>query len=292
MSEESTLLGKSVAYPQIYSPEILVAVPRSLNREIYDIREANKLFYGFDSWHAYEVSFLLNNGMPVTGLLKIVYPSTNEYIVESKSLKLYLGSYNMTHLGVNLSEGIQNFTQQVVFDLSQLLNTEVKASFFQNPSNGLPFDFEDYKILEYSIQPEKIQFSVYEEYPACLSENIWKTPGEIKVGSHLLKSNCKITHQPDWGSIYIRLKASNLPAENSLLKYIVSLRNENHFHEEICEMTYKRLSDLFQPEILMVSCLYTRRGGIDICPQRANAPEHLPLYLPQAHLLTQRSFRQ
>ena len=97
MSEESTLLGKPVAYPQVYSPEILVAVPRSLNREIYDIREANKLFYGFDSWHAYEVSFLLNNGMPVSGLLKIVYPSTNEYLVESKSLKLYLGSYNMTH---------------------------------------------------------------------------------------------------------------------------------------------------------------------------------------------------
>ena len=136
-----------------------------------------------------------------------------------------------------------------------------------------------------------LQFSVYQENPALLTENIQEA-GELKVCSHLLKSNCKITRQPDWGSLYIHLKGRTQPAYASLLKYIVSLRNENHFHEEICEMTFKRLSDLFQPEILMVSCLYTRRGGIDICPCRANKPDYLPHYLPQADILTQRNFRQ
>ena len=99
MSEEAKLLGKSISYPKSYSPEILVAVPRSLNREIYGIYEPDKLFCGYDVWHAYEASFLLNNGMPITGILKIVYLSTSKFIVESKSLKLYLGSYNIDFPG-------------------------------------------------------------------------------------------------------------------------------------------------------------------------------------------------
>lgn len=292
MSEESKLLGKRIDYPKSYCPEILVAVPRSLNREIYGINQPEKLFCGFDSWHAYEVSCILNNGMPIAGLFKIVYPSTSPYIVESKSLKLYLSSYNMTRLGTTPQEAILNLIYTVEKDLSQALSTEVKACFYQHSSTTLPFDFSEYENLENNTSPEKITFSVYQEHPEYLNEKIQKEQKEMKICSHLLKSNCKITNQPDWGSIYIHLKGERLPHKESILKYIVSLRNENHFHEEICEMTYKRLYDLFAPEILMVSCLYTRRGGIDICPCRANHPEHLPFYLPQANILTQRSFRQ
>lgn len=290
--QEDKLLGKQVSYPKSYCPEILVSVPRSLNREIYGISKPKELFCGFDSWHAYEAGFILNNGMPVTGLLKIVYPATNECIVESKSLKLYLGSYSMTPLGNTLAEGIRKYTGMVSEDLSKLLATEVKVVFYRKQPATVPFDFEGFTVLEDHIGPENISFSIYQEYPAFLSENITCREGEIKVCSHLLKSNCKITNQPDWGSIYIRIKAATLPDPRSLLQYIVSLRNENHFHEEICEMTYKRLTDIFDPEILMVSCLYTRRGGIDICPARANRPEYLPLYLPQAEILTERTFRQ
>lgn len=292
MQEESKLLGKAIAYPKTYCPEILVAVPRSQNREIYAIHEPDKLFCGFDSWHAYEAGFILNNGMPVVGILKIVYPATSPCIVESKSLKLYLGSYNMTPLGDSKEEGIRNFLQSVKSDLSTLLSTTVDASFHAGQSEERIFDFTNYRIIEDRLTPERTHFSVYQENPALLSENIRENAGEIKIGSHLLKSNCKITNQPDWGSIYIHLKGNSLPAEAAVLKYIVSLRNENHFHEEICEMTFKRLSDLFKPEILMVSCLYTRRGGIDICPMRANAPEYLPIFLPQAERLTQSTFRQ
>lgn len=291
-NEEGKLLGKQIEYPRSYCPEILVAIPRSLNREIYKINNPDKLFYGYDSWHAYEASFILDNGIPVTGLLKIVYPSTSPCIVESKSLKLYLGSYSMTRLGKDKTEAIHNFTQHVEQDLSTLLSTTVKACFYSTLPSELPFDFKAYQVLEDHFGSQTVEFSIYQEHPAYLSENIRKTGGELKVCSHLLKSNCKVTNQPDWGSIYIHLQGATLPAETSLLKYIVSLRNENHFHEEICEMTYKRLSVVFQPEILMVSCLYTRRGGIDICPARANRPEYLPKYLIDSGILTQRTFRQ
>lgn len=292
-NEEGKLLGKRVEYPKTYCPDILVAVPRTLNRGIYGIDKPEELFCGYDSWHAYEVSFILDNGMPVVGVLKIVYPSTSASIVESKSLKLYLGSFNMTALGNTYEEGANNFVKKVKADLSQLLATDVQVCFYnRQPSAPAPFDFEEYTVLEEEVAPQAIRFSIYQEHPAYLSEDIVAGAGEMKVASHLLKSNCKITNQPDWGSTYIRIKANNLPHINSLLKYIVSLRNENHFHEEICEMTYKRLYDLFQPEILMVTCLYTRRGGIDICPSRANAPQYLPQYLPNARILTQREYRQ
>ena len=258
----SQLLGKTVPYPQSYCPEILAAVPRSLNRTAYGIDNPDKLFCGCDIWHAYEASFLLDNGMPVIGLLKIIYPSTSPFIVESKSLKLYLGSYHMLPLGKDKPTAISRYTRQVEEDLSKLLAVRVDVCFFPDFPVEMPFDFNGYSLLEESVNPNFVAFSVYQEDPTCLEENICLSAGEIKTGSRLLKSNCKITGQPDWGTIYIHIKGQTLPNRNSLLKYIVSLRNENHFHEEICEMTYKRLFDLFHPEILMIACLYTRLGGI------------------------------
>lgn len=289
--EEANLLGKKIEYPQKYCPEILIAIPRSINREIYRIENIERLFCGYDAWHAYEASFILNNGMPVVGVIKIVYPANSQYIVESKSLKLYFGSFHMTPLGGTKEEGIIRFISIIETDLSLLLKTTVKAHFYQDMPQKQPFDFKDYSILEDHVNPHNLNFSVYQEHPAFLSENV-QGAGELKAGSHLLKSNCKITNQPDWGTTYIYLKGSARPSEEGLLKYIVSLRNENHFHEEICEMTYKRLWDLFKPEILAVSCLYTRRGGIDICPTRANRPEFLPESLPKHNILTAKEFRQ
>lgn len=292
MAREGKLLGKQVEYPTEYSPGILVGVPRYLNRETYDIYHPEELFCGSDSWHAYEASFITTQGIPVNGVVKLVYVAYSNYIVESKSLKLYLGSFNMTPLGATPEEGIKLFVKTIESDLSKLVHAEVKAHFFTERPTCQPFDFEEYKILEHSEEINSHIFSIYQEFPPYLTQDIVRQPGEIKVCSHLLKSNCKITAQPDWGSIYIHLKSDQLPSELSLLKYIVSLRNENHFHEEICEMVFKRLWDNFSPEILAISCLYTRRGGIDICPSRANKEEYLPLYLPQAEVLTERLFRQ
>jgi len=288
---EEKVLGKRIDYPQHYCPEILVSVPRTINREIYGIHRPEELFCGSDSWHAYEAGFLTDGGMPVCGLLKIVYPASSPLLVESKSLKLYLGSYHMHRLGKTRETAIGNFVRQVETDLERLLSAPVDACFYGGAPATQPFDFAGFRIIEDGIPCEEALFSVYRECPELLGENL-RPGGEIKVGSHLLKSNCKITRQPDWGSLYLHLKAEHLPDDLSLLRYIVSLRNENHFHEEICEMTFKRLTDLFHPEILMVACLYTRRGGIDICPVRANAPRYLPAALPRADILTARTFRQ
>lgn len=290
--EEEKLLGKTVGYPKTYCPEILVAVPRKLNRVNYGIGCPEQLFCGYDSWHCYEAGFLTQKGLPVTGILKLVYPSTSEFLVESKSLKLYLGSFNMTGLGKDVAESIGLFTSIVSRDLSTLLHTRAEACFYPSVPENLPFDFSGYTLLENLPKTGSAAFSHYREIPAYLQENIQYRSDELRLCSHLLKSNCKITRQPDWGSIYIRIKADALPDELSLLKYLVSLRDENHFHEEICEMIFKRLSDIFQPEILVISCLYTRRGGIDICPVRANKAVFLPTGLPRAATLTRPSFRQ
>lgn len=291
MDIEAKVLGQRVEYPSDYCPLILVPVPRNLNREIYDIHDPEELFQGYDTWHAYEAGFLTNNGLPVCGLLKIIYPANSPYIVESKSLKLYLNSLNMTHLGENITEGIESFSKIVQSDLEQILQTRVDVTFFPREPEELYFDFEAYSLLENLPEMDTVTFTQYTETPTLLKEQPVES-GEIKVCSHLLRSNCKITKQPDWGSVYIRMKANRLPNNVSLLKYIVSLRNENHFHEEICEMIYKRLWDLFQPEILAVSCIYTRRGGIDICPSRANKAEYLPKFIHDYKVLTRKLLRQ
>lgn len=290
--EEEKLLGKEIGYPKSYRPEILVAVPRKLNREIYGIHRPEALFYGYDTWHCYEASCLTKQGLPIAGILKLVYRADSEFLVESKSLKLYLGSFNMTRLGNTPEEAATLFEACVARDLSRLLHTEVRCRFYSGLPETQPFDFPGYTVLEELDCIRQGNYSDYHENPDLLSENIKEEKGEVYLCSHLLKSNCKITRQPDWGSIYIRIRAGRLPDEPALLRYIVSLRDENHFHEEICEMIFKRLTDIFRPSVLTVSCLYTRRGGIDICPSRSNHPALLPIFLPDVSAITRPAFRQ
>nr|WP_319397943.1 NADPH-dependent 7-cyano-7-deazaguanine reductase QueF [uncultured Carboxylicivirga sp.] len=286
---EEKFLGKQVTYPQQYAPEMLVAVPRQLNREQYDLQEDNLPFVGLDVWHAYELSFLTENGLPVTGLLKLVYPSDNEFLVESKSLKLYLNSFNMERYGSNPKEGIETVKQIIKKDLNQTLNTEVEVSFFDQQQTSSTFDFKGFELLESCEEASTISFTAFNEAPELLQSS---TETELKAGSHLLRSNCKITNQPDWGSAYIYIKGKKTPDKMSLLQYLVSIRNENHFHEEICEMIYTRLWNLFQPNELMVASIYTRRGGIDICPVRASHSKLLKLELTNPEVLSLKLLRQ
>lgn len=286
---EATHLGKNVNFPQKYDSSVLVAVPRKLNREIYNIDEENLPFVGYDTWHAYEVSFLTESGLPIVGILKIVYSSNSTFLVESKSLKLYLNSLNMEKFGKNREEGIKVFTQLITKDLSELLKTEMKISFFTHNQKLNETDFTSFEIIEDSSEIENLEFTNFKEDTSLLKTT---TGGELKIGSHLLRSNCKITHQPDWGSVYVHIQGDKLPTKESFLKYIVSIRNENHFHEEICEMIYVRLLEICEPEILTVSCIYTRRGGIDICPTRSNEKSQLPQHLTNINTLTFSNFRQ
>lgn len=288
---EGKVLGKQVSHPKKYSPEILVNVPRKLNREQYEIDNKNLPFVGLDAWHAYELGFLTEKGLPVVGLLKIVYDCQSEFLVESKSLKLYLNSFNMARYGNNSSEGI-NIVQQIIKkDLSNLLQTQVEV-FFHQSNNYHQFDFEDYTLLEKLPEVESTEFITYKENKSLLHGEILNENIEYKLSTNLIRSNCKITHQPDWGSAFIYIDSKYKINEIALLKYLVSIRDENHFHEEICEMIYKRLLDKFNPKYLMVACLYTRRGGIDICPIRANKQELLQSNICKADILTKQAFRQ
>ncbi len=287
---EGKFLGKQVDYPQQYAPEMLVAVPRHFNREQYQL-EASKLpFIGYDVWHAYELSFLTNNGLPVTGLLKVVYPATNYSIVESKSLKLYLNSFNMHRFGHTSEEGLNEVMATIQKDLNQLLETNVRLGFFKHQQHNTAYDFSDYAVIEDLVNADTIQFTHYNETPDLLRKT--ENAGEMKISSHLLRSNCKITNQPDWGSCFIHIKGASLPDTGDLLKYLVSIRNENHFHEEICEMIYKRLYDIFEPDERAVSCIYTRRGGIDICPVRVSHEHLLPEQLTTPSVLSEKLLRQ
>lgn len=288
---EGKILGKQVGYPQQYTPEILVAVPRSLNREMYQLSAHHPPFKGVDVWHAYELSFLTKRGLPVAGLLKMSYGSDSEFLVESKSLKLYLNGFNMERYGSHPAQGIEEILAIIRKDLSDLLKTQVNLAFFDGEIPEATDDFNAFSLLEKQAGVQNIDFTCFSETPSLLYDEACGQK-EQKVATHLLRSNCKITHQPDWGSAYIHIKGEQLPNLAGLLQFLVSIRNENHFHEEICEMIYKRLWDAFLPDELMVTCLYTRRGGIDICPVRVSHDHLFPKALCNVHELSKRQLRQ
>ena len=291
LNSEHSLLGRQVEYPKVYSPSVLVAVPRQINRLLYDIDDQNLPFSGYDIWHAYEAGFLTDNGLPVSGVLKIAYPCHSRSIVESKSLKLYLNSFNMERLGNTVGHGIKKFVSTIKDDLQKLLDTTVELNFFQSAKNSVDL-FEEYTILENIPDVNNIQFEHFNESPGLLKVEAKIKAFELKIGTHLLRSNCKVTHQPDWGSAFIHMKGTKKPDILSILQYIVSLRNENHFHEEICEMLFIRLLGKFSPDDLTVSCIYTRRGGIDICPVRSTNVNNIPTPLKEPDILSAKLLRQ
>jgi 7-cyano-7-deazaguanine reductase len=284
-SNISVHLGQTSKYKSQYDPKLLVREPRENNRKHLKIKDNSLPFVGYDTWNAYEISALTNNGVPVVGVAKIVYPCSSKYIVESKSIKLYFNSFNMTRLGNSADEVLYNITNTSMTDLSELLETDVKVLILSN-SQCLDFDdlearkewghtkehFTDqsYTTLEDEYNIDGVKFSVYKETPKLLEvvDSVFRT---VRYHSALLKSNCRVTSQPDFGDVYITIKKEGQTIDPiSLLKYIVSFRDECHFHEEICETIYTSLWKKLQPEELHVMCLYTRRGGIDICPQRAS----------------------
>lgn len=287
---ESTWLGKTVPYPATYAPEMLVAVPRQLNRELIGLEENNLPFSGLDVWHAYEFSCLTEKGLPVVAVLKLSYPSNSPNLIESKSLKLYLNSFNMSRFGSNTLEAIQLVKKIIIKDLSHIAGKEVSLFFHLDDAHLQPSDdFSGFQVLENLPGMEHLSFTAYTETPTLLKAG---PGGSLKACSRLLRSNCKITFQPDWGDIFIDMEGESLPELDSLLRYIVSFRDEKHFHEEICESVYYHLYQQFNPAKLMVTCVYTRRGGIDICPIRVNDASLIPKSLSNPTILADKLLRQ
>ena len=272
-SNISVHLGQTSQYKSTYDETLLVREPRINNRKHLDITDEDLPFVGCDVWNAYEISALTDNGVPVTGYAKVIYSCENPYIVESKSIKLYFNSFNMTRLGNTVDDVLSTIEFMAARDLSTLLETDVtvkvfKANVLQKSTNTL----KSYLTLEDILKNRDITCDVYNETPELLESmpDIQDSPVTQRYHSSLLKSNCRVTSQPDWGDVYIFMKSRITVAPESLFKYIISFRDECHFHEEICETIYKRLDDHFNPEKLAVACLYVRRGGIDINPFRAS----------------------
>jgi 7-cyano-7-deazaguanine reductase len=270
-------LGQTSEYKDQYDKTLLVNEPRSNNRTHLGIEDTDLPFIGYDTWNAYEVSGLTNNGLPAAGVAKIVYPCSSKYIVESKSIKLYFNSYNMYKFGETPIDVLNNIAKQSMEDLSELLETDVKV--YIHPANvrdtGDPvMGINTYTTLEQGISQERLgemKVDIYQETPEVLSVTRHEDDQVSRYHSSLLKSNCRVTSQPDWGDVYIMYKGMRDVTMESMLKYIVSFRDECHFHEEICETIYKRLCDILNPTELVVTCLYARRGGIDINPVRASS---------------------
>lgn len=267
---------KPYVTPDYVDPSLLVAVPRRLNRTAYNIDDQNLPFVGMDAWNAYEFSTLLTNGFPVSGWLKFTYPSHSPNIVESKSVKLYLNSYNMARL-VDSTDDMHVVENKIAKDLTTAVGEEVQVFIRWGEIDTVKPIMGDFISLEHYCNIPKMSFNQYNETPETLQ--VVPSIGRFeRWRSYSLRSNCRVTNQPDWGDVYIHIKGDRAVTPESLLQYIVSMRKENHFHEEITECIYKRLYDLLSPEELFVACLYTRRGGIDINPARASSQRVLWKY--------------
>ena len=199
----------------------------------------------------------------------------------------------MTRIGDTAVECILEIEKRVKADLDKLLETETIVSFYTDEEDGKALSFEGYSDLGDIVDLDQIDFTAFKSDSDQLAiEDNSDDPIEVKLKSNLLRSNCRVTNQPDWGDIYIRINGRDVPAVDSLAKYIVSHRTVSHFHEEICEMVFKHLMDAYKPEDLMVACLYTRRGGLDINPIRATHSRFIPDFFTDTDYRIQKTLRQ
>lgn len=264
----STHLGKKSESSEKYNPSLLVAIPRCENREQYNINDNNLPFDGFDVWHAYEFSALTENGVPVTRLLKLKYDYRSEFLVESKSLKLYLNSFNMSKFGADVNECLEICKNIIEKDLSEKLQTKIEANFTENSAKRIEI-FKNFQNIMDFVDEKTLKVEKFKEAPELLETKETDEDKSYYLKFDSLRSNCRVTHQPDFGDLFLYYKSKKHILEDSLIKYLSSFRSEYHFHEECCEMIFKRLYDLLNSgDELFVCALYTRRGGIDICPAR------------------------
>ena len=252
-------LGKSSQYLATYAPELLQPVPRSLNRDDLGLG-AELPFHGVDIWNLYELSWLNSKGKPVVAVGEVSVPATSDNLIESKSFKLYLNSLNQTRFG-SLEE-VQTTLER---DLGQCAQGKVRVTLSpldqaEESIARLPgecIDDLDIDIEHYQFDPELLRGAAGDEQV------------EESLHSHLLKSNCLVTNQPDWGSVLIHYQGKRLQRE-PLLRYLVSFRQHNEFHEQCVERIFMDLMHYCQPDKLTVYARYTRRGGLDINPFRSN----------------------
>lgn len=258
--EHLSELGKMSQYDDKYNPERLFAIPRQAKRDEINLDSDNLPFYGRDYWTHYEVSWLNQKGKPMVAIAIISYDCNSPMIIESKSLKLYFNSFNnskfdsVTKLEKIITQDLENVLQTMV-NVTLTLLADIAPQTITNQFDGESIDNLDITCEDYTINPKFLQVK-----EAIVEETLH---------SDLLKSNCLVTNQPDWGSIKIQYRGKQLCREG-LLKYIVSFRNHNEFHEQCIERIFNDILTHCKPEKLTVYGHYTRRGGIEINPYRSS----------------------
>lgn len=260
-------LGKITDYVDQYTPSLLQAVPRSLGRQSIGLTTNTLPFVGQDIWHGYELSWLNAKGKPVVALATFVVPYDSPNLIESKSFKLYLNSFNQSRFA-DLGQVYQALQQ----DLSLCAGKTVQVS-LHNVSEIMTF--QPTWIPGVCLDELDISIEQYQYDPSLLSMAPNRGKVEEKLHSHLLKSNCLITSQPDWASVFIHYRGAPISHEG-LLKYLISFRSHNEFHEQCIERIFTDIWQAAKPEFLAVYARYTRRGGLDINPLRSSEPYTAP----------------
>ncbi|MBF4335093.1 NADPH-dependent 7-cyano-7-deazaguanine reductase QueF [Vibrio anguillarum] len=256
-------LGKKTDYAKQYDPSLLQPVPRSLNRD--DLHLGDSLpFKGCDIWTLYELSWLNEKGLPQVAIGEVSIPATSASLIESKSFKLYLNSYNQSKVA-----SWDEVTQRLTNDLSACAGAPVSVTLnpVSNYTGQAIVTMQGECIDGQDIEIESYQFDASLLKSAARGEQVNET-----LHSHLLKSNCLITNQPDWGSVEIHYQGPQIDRE-ALLRYLVSFREHNEFHEQCVERIFTDIMQYCQPTQLTVYARYTRRGGLDINPFRSTEQE-------------------
>jgi len=263
MSEHESILplGKETVYKAEYDPQLLCPFPRQIKRDVIGVT-GELPFNGYDIWNAFELSWLNAKGKPVAAMGEFQIPCTSPNLIESKSFKLYLNSFNQTHFA-----SFAQVEERMRIDLSQAAGGQVNVRLFDSDQfstqqiqslPGFCIDDLDITVDNYALEPALLENST--DPQAWVDE---------ELHSHLLKSNCLVTNQPDWGSVLIRYQGYKIDPE-AVLRYLISFRQHNEFHEQCVERIFVDLMRYCKPEKLTVYARYTRRGGLDINPFRSN----------------------
>ncbi|MGI0120033.1 NADPH-dependent 7-cyano-7-deazaguanine reductase QueF [Zooshikella sp. RANM57] len=253
-------LGQATEYVCHYKPELLHPVPRQLNRSKISVSDDALPFHGEDLWTLYELSWLNEKGKPCVAMGEVRIDAATPNLIESKSFKLYLNSFNQTRFA-----SIEEVRSTLQRDLSACAGGTVTVQI--NPLSSTPLAMAD---LDGELLDElDISVDNYEISPALLKNATSNMIVSETLHSHLLKSNCLVTGQPDWGSVQIHYQGPQIDRE-ALLRYLISFRQHQEFHEQCVERIFVDIQRYCAPEKLSVFARYTRRGGLDINPFRSN----------------------
>ncbi|WP_287741944.1 NADPH-dependent 7-cyano-7-deazaguanine reductase QueF [Diaphorobacter sp.] len=269
---EHSQLGKASAYADQYDASLLFPIPRADKRAEIGI-DGNAPFFGADLWTAFELSWLNLRGKPQVAIAHITVPCETPHIVESKSFKLYLNSFNNTRFA---SEA--EVRARIRADVSEAVWRGAEHPGTVGVTLLLPEAFDREPIHELDgllLDRLDVECTRYQPAPELLAAHDDEAPVTETLVSHLLKSNCLVTGQPDWGSVQITYSGAQID-QAGLLQYLVSFRNHNEFHEQCVERIFMDIWTRCRPIKLAVYARYTRRGGLDINPLRTSHPQQLP----------------